>query len=517
MDFRTLDDPFATDPYERIDEHVSYLLRGGRSAVIGSDGVLPVISTPQDLADFIWKYFGIRIANRKNKGHGTFGPCRHCNATPWEAFCYAYFGVGPTCIWTASRGFGGKSFMLALLALCEALTLRADVNVLGGSGVQSKRVLAAMSKQWAHPGSPRWTLTSEPSKETTSFKWGNEVTALMASQKSVRGPHPQRLRLDEIDEMNLAILQASQGQTMSRNGVLSQTVMSSTHQYPNGTFTAQLQEAAEKGWPVFRWCYRENLVENGGFIEPDEIRRKKTEITRQMWDTEYEMQEPTSEDRAFDTESLQQIFIPELPTLVGPEPGGYYVHGADWARKVHFSVVTTLRQNVTPMRGVKIERERRRPWPVMVALLDDRVREYGGEAVHDGTGVGDVVAGYLQYGAEPFIMVGKPRADLFTEYIHGCEHKEILYPRPGEGPWEVFFRAHLYATTDQIYHDEHPPDDVVSGALAYRAAKKPRPSGATRDPDPQVAPHLQNLGERKPGHGGIFGNRPDPFRRRERR
>jgi hypothetical protein len=36
----------------------------------------------------------------------------------------------------------------------------------------------------------------------------------MASQASVRGPHPHRLRLDEVDEMALDIFDAAMGQTL---------------------------------------------------------------------------------------------------------------------------------------------------------------------------------------------------------------------------------------------------------------------------------------------------------------
>jgi hypothetical protein len=54
----------------------------------------------------------------------------------------------------SSRGLGGKSFTLAALGMAEALFLRADVNILGGSGEQSKRILESIGKLWEHPRSP---------------------------------------------------------------------------------------------------------------------------------------------------------------------------------------------------------------------------------------------------------------------------------------------------------------------------------------------------------------------------
>ena len=79
----------------------------------------------------------------------------------------------------------------------------------------------------------------------------------------MRGPHLQRLRIDEADEMLLAVLDAAHGQPMDRAGVQAQTVISSTHQHPDGTMTAVLQRAAARGWPVYQWCYRDTLEPHG--------------------------------------------------------------------------------------------------------------------------------------------------------------------------------------------------------------------------------------------------------------
>src|ERR1035437_934476 len=126
------------------------------------------------------------------------------HTTPWRAFADAYFARSAVSVWKASRGLGGKSFLLSILACTEAATLAADVNILGGSGEQAKRVIEHMQKLWANPSAPRSLLASEVSRDIT-FTAGNRVNALMASQASVRGPHPQRLRGDEVDEMDFSL------------------------------------------------------------------------------------------------------------------------------------------------------------------------------------------------------------------------------------------------------------------------------------------------------------------------
>jgi hypothetical protein len=220
------------------------------------------------------------------------------HTTPWRAFADAYFARYPVTVWHGSRGFAGKSFTLATLGLTEAVTLKADVNILGGSGAQSKRVLDHETTLWHYRDSPRNMLDGDAAT-ITRLSNGAKIEALMASQASVRGPHPQRLLLDEIDEMDLSILEAAQGQPMSRNGIPTQTVMSSTRQYRNGTMQKILERAREKGWKVYTWCYKETMQPHG-WLAQSEVETKRSEITTKMWDTEYENQEPSSESKIFD-------------------------------------------------------------------------------------------------------------------------------------------------------------------------------------------------------------------------
>ncbi len=142
-----------------------------------------------------------------------------------------------------------------------------------------------LHRLWAAGQVPRAWLASEPSLTKTTFAWGNTIQALKASQTAVRGAHPTRLLLDEIDEMELPILEAAQGQPMDRDGVQAQTVMRSTHQYPDGPVTAMRRRAAEMGWPVSLWCYQETLAPHGWLTE-DQITRKRGELSRRYCQVE---------------------------------------------------------------------------------------------------------------------------------------------------------------------------------------------------------------------------------------
>lgn len=435
------------------------------------------LRTEKELRLFVNKAFGIRIPNKTVcAGH----------VSPWRAFADAYFAKSEVSVWKASRGFGGKSHLLALLGLVEAATLKADVNILGGSGLQASRVLEYMGEMWQHPNAPRSLLRSDPLMHETRLKWGNRIQALLASQRSVRGPHPQRLRLDEVDEMDLKIFDASMGQTLRKDEIASQTVASSTHQYPNGTMSEVLRRAKTKGWPVYEWCYHETHAPHGWLTDED-IAAKRGQVTDLMWLTEYDLQEPAGGSRAITTDKVLAMFLKTLGEFEGengelieiepPVAGAKYVHGADWARKVDWTIIVTLRIDVFPYRLVSFQRMGRMAWPTMVGALDTRVKRYGGLAFFDGTGIGDVVGGYLTVPAVGVQMVGKARSEMLTGYITGVERGMIAAP---------FIRwmlgEHQFASVQDVYGsandltggDEkaHLPDTIAAMALAFIGAPK---------------------------------------------
>lgn len=344
--------------------------------------------------------------------------------------------------------------------------LAADVTILGGSGEQALRVIEYLQKL---------SGDEENTQRRTVYASGGRVTALMASSKSARGPHPQRMRLDEVDEMELAILDAAMGQPMASSAVPKQTVMSSTHHYPDATFTEVLKRAEEKTWPVYEWCYKETSAEPDGWLTGEEIESKRGEVTDSMWKAEYDLQEPSPEGRAILPEAIDACFrkaLGEYPGDLGreviieePIKGATYATGADWAKKQNFTVIDTFRTDVRPMRRVAWVRLGRMAWPMMIAKFDERVAKYPGGACHDATGLGDVVGDYQEANARGVVLSGQTRSDVFTKYIAAIEDNAIESPkiRYCEG-------EHRYCTNEDLMGSGHPPDSFVAGAMAYRAS-----------------------------------------------
>ena len=296
--------------------------------------------------------------------------------------------------------------------------------------------------------------------------------------------------------MELRILEAAQGQPMDRNGVRAQTVMSSTHQHPDGTVTAMRRRAAELGWPVSEWCYRETLTPHG-WLTADQVTRKRGELSRTMWDVEYELQEPSAEGRAIDPDAVERMFDATLGTHITagdlehlwrgqpgppaerawPDPaGGWYCIGVDWAQKRHHTAAVALRCDTTPLQVVAAYRAQRRSWQVMTAHVGALLDEYPGPAAHDETGAGSAIGAFPALTPhdqlEGVTLVGRVRTDLFRNYIGAIERHEIVCPRI-----DVFYTEHLYCGEDDLFGSGHPPDTVVAMALAYHAFQTGRQPG----------------------------------------
>jgi len=442
------------------------LLLAQRRMRVGLALVEPPITTDEQLRAYMAQRFGMRIPDVQVCPHHT---------TPWRAFADAFFARAPISVWKASRGLGGKSHLLAGLGTAEAAALQADVKILGGSGEQSKRVHESMQGFWWSQLAPRELLASDPSQQRTRLKAGNKIEALLASSKSVRGPHPQRLRVDEVDEVDWEILEAARGMPQDSRGILSQTVLSSTHQYEDGSMTRLLDEASEQGWPVYEWCYLESMAGPDAWLTQAMVDRKRATMSADAWCVEVELQRPNAEAKAIDTAAVARMFDRSLGEYEGgngesieiepPDLNGEYVHGADWGRRTDWAVIVTVRTDVRPMRLVAFERRGRTSWPEITAILDARQRRFGGTAKHDGTGLGDVVDGFLSIPAESVWLAGRERQEIFSAYVLAIEHDELRAPYIR---WAV--KEHSRCTHADLYGAGHPPDTLVAGALAYAAA-----------------------------------------------
>lgn len=412
------------------------------------------------------------------------------HTAPFDAFAEAYFGNSFNWVlWYGSRGTG-KSYMLALLALTKAAMLEINVTLLGGSMAQSQNVHEHVENLLLYRNAPRHVIQQVIQTEIL-FTGGNWIRPLPASQKTVRGPHPQMTLLDEIDEMERKIYDAAMGQAMTKPNVRGvevpeMVVASSTWQNPVGTFQSVRDEALIKGMPVRTWCWKEQLKPHG-WMDPDFIERKRASVPAEMFRVEYDLGEPAGGSRAFDLEKLNQAFV-HMDTVderhagnddewvfEKPQPSGIYAAGADWAKEKDMTVIVIQRIDEMPRRTVYLRRFNRKPWPEMIEAFNRVVSEYMALSAHDATGLGNVVHDLVDERTMKVTMNGRDRTRLLNEYITAVEQMKYQLPRNTPA-----FDAHKATTVEVVYSSGkqiggHLPDDVAAFALAHRAAERGAP------------------------------------------
>lgn len=447
-----------------------------------------------ELYDLVQTLWGITIPRHK--------VCPDHSA-PFTWFADSFFARAPQTLVHGSRGLSGKSYAMAALGLTNAVVWGADVNLLGGSLAQSMNLHEHMRSYWDYDGSPRYMLLDE---SNIRVKLSNKarIRPLTASQKTVRGPHPARLLLDEIDEMDYAILQGALGQPMPQKNwmgveIPAQTAMASTWQNADGTFSAEYRRFKEENLPIYTWCYRDSANPIDGWLSEEFIEQKKREIPREMWRVEYELGEPSIGNRAFDTESVERMFYRDVvdgeQTVRQRDYEVFhfedydrtqdYVVAADWAKSQDFTVIGVWKVTELPMTLVHYVRVNRRPYPFMVGLYNDLRRAYQAEGIHDATGLGGTIADYLDGKAWHFVMAGRNRDDMLSEYVSAVENNRVRAPRI-----QTLYTATKYCTVEDLYsrgQEYHLPDEVCMSALAWKAV-----SGRFPAVEPYGSPKTEN-------------------------
>lgn len=161
-------------------------------------------------------------------------------------------------IW-ACRG-GSKTYFLGLISwLFCGMNEGIENKLLGGSQAQSEKAYKAMDDFWLHSKLSKEYLVDEPMKTRTDWKNGSNTEILTASTKSVRGPHPQILLLDEIDEMDEQIYDSALSQPQSKNNFKAMTGIASTNHRQIGTMGKAIQSANEGAFKLYKYCVWEVL------------------------------------------------------------------------------------------------------------------------------------------------------------------------------------------------------------------------------------------------------------------
>jgi hypothetical protein len=258
--------------------------------------------SPEELLRFCEVFWGIKIPRQR------VCPDHSCLA---EYITAAWFEDSLNCVCWANRG-GGKTMAGALVTWLESVfKAGCETKVLGGSGEQSLRMYNHIKKFNSEPF--RHLARGEALKTYTELLNGSSIQILTASTKSVRGPHPQKLRLDEIDEK---IYEAALLIPLSSGGIEASTHIYSTMHKSYGLMNQVIEGAAQSGYRIFKWCVLDVLEpcvdrdcancglwedcggkakQASGFYRIDNAIDHKRQVSRETWLCEMLCFQPSQE------------------------------------------------------------------------------------------------------------------------------------------------------------------------------------------------------------------------------
>ena len=387
--------------------------------------------------------------------------------------------------------FGGKTFLSGVLGLTRSILLGAEVNILGGSQEQAETMQQYIKNEHENTRgllmeskrAPKGLLASTTATQV-KFSNGGSTRALAASQKSTRGKHGTDLYVDEADECEWPVFTSALGQTYEGGrGIKPLTWITSTWQNPDGTMTKIFDEAEEKGWGTYTWCFRETHEKHGGHVTQAEVDRKRNEMTESDWNNEVELQRPEAGDLIFAQEIIEMLFdksMGEFTDRIGhdyvfvpPSEGETFYHGTDWAKRRDLTIVHTNISNPTgPDTLAAYCMRQKEPWPQMFEHFNKRIRDYGGTAHYDSTGMaGDMTEDHLTVDAEGVDFANRKRIHaMYSSYVTAIEAGEYVYPiiPRMKKRYELLTRGQLYEST-RTSKKNHTPDEFVAGALARQA------------------------------------------------
>lgn len=293
------------------------------------------LHSDEELARFLRRYLGIRIPDK--------ALCPDHQA-PFSFVADVFLGrVVDAVVWSCRSG--GKSFDEALLTFLDShFRPKCDTTVLAGSLYQGKQVYDATLDFWDEPGWSRF-LVGEPTKTETLLKNGSGYEVLTASQRSVRGPHPQRLKLDEIDELARDLYEAALSQPLSKHGIKASTIMTSTMHRVYGLMQEVIDNRHKMRLKLYKWCWLEvvqrcndvcenvqdpqsisygkrcNLWEtckgkahdSVGYFPVEDIRKKRAQLDDETWNSEWSVKRPSAKDMVYDPDDLENATSGEIP------------------------------------------------------------------------------------------------------------------------------------------------------------------------------------------------------------
>lgn len=183
--------------------------------------------------------------------------------TAKDFLCDMFFERTKNALGFASRA-SGKTFAVAILNHID-MVFKPGCEIAHGGAVRTqarqcyKYFLSFNNLPWFKDLNERWTaffgrpFLKKENVEQSEFDNGSTQTIITATEKGLRSPHPNKVRLDEIDLVDWDQIMTAMSMVKSSPGIRGQQVFTSTRQNERGTMQRMLDCAAEKGIEIYEW------------------------------------------------------------------------------------------------------------------------------------------------------------------------------------------------------------------------------------------------------------------------
>lgn len=204
---------------------------------------------PEELLRFIRTFWGLRVPQAQVCPEHT---------PPAEYIVDSFFEEVQDSVCWANRG-GGKTLLGALSTWLDTV-FKSDcaTKILGGSLEQSKKMyqhLTGGGDGWGLATDDfRYLLRGEMLAAQTALVNKSNINISTASSKSVRGPHPQKLKLDEVDEFEDKIYEAALLIPKTKKSIRASVQIYSTMHKAYGLMNRVISEAVQSGYKIYKWC-----------------------------------------------------------------------------------------------------------------------------------------------------------------------------------------------------------------------------------------------------------------------
>jgi hypothetical protein len=353
----------------------------------------------------------------------------------------------------------GLSTAIALEALYYATHFEHDRTLF----VSRNQELAGLLIRYAQVAIAGLATSVRPISESQSklvFSNGSEIVSLPANPATGRGYPASRVYLDEFAfaEYDSLIMQGI-APTLSNGGQL--TVLSTPKGRNNLFF--RLWQGFEGGeWSRHSVHWRDCPRYTEEWAE-----RQRSEMTRQAFAEEFDLDFISSGDAVFDPADLQRC---REGHVAGREGVERYVTAWDIGRRQDHTVGITLGRRGDIWHVVEIERCLE-PFPAIQARIERRKGKYPGQHVVESNGIGDPVIENLTVKVDGFQTTAKTKVQAIQAAQILIQKGRLKYDVSDDGQAVLDRELGLYEWSDKDLIQ----DSVMALAIAAFQIEHPRP------------------------------------------